>query len=215
MESSESRRTFLRTLAYAGLAAHVCPNAFAAQADVCSNQPLIDALRILHRACTPINCNFTTLRILDDLRYRDALLAAFANRDLNAVHLFFPTNRSEVQDCFDWEVSKKSQLNTFRYLNNAERSTVYLIGRASLTGSIDHNRRLSAARMQSVHHYLRFDLQIPCPNFRGAWMGKEILQFTFSDASYLKLPPREFRDDELVLNQAVHVFAIPCGNLGL
>jgi outer membrane protein OmpA-like peptidoglycan-associated protein len=134
---------------------------------------------------------------------------------LNAVHLFFPTGKAELIECFDWETSKRSQLNTFRFLNNAERSTVYLIGRASVTGSVELNRQLSAARMQSVYNYLRYDLKIPCPNFRGAWMGKEILQFTFSDAAYLKLPPQEFRGDELVLNQAVHVFAVPCANLGL
>lgn len=215
MDRSESRRTFLRTIALAAFGVHWCPDALAAQPDVCSNQPLLEALRILHRACTPIDCNFTQLRVLDDPRYRDALLAAFANRDLNAVHVFFPTALSEVQDCFDWQTSKRSQLNTFNFLNNAERSTVYLIGRASVTGSIEFNRKLSAARMQSVHRYLRFDLKIPCPNFRGAWMGKEILQFTLSDASYLKLQPQEFRNDELILNQAVHVFAVPCGDLGL
>jgi hypothetical protein len=46
-------------------------------------------------------------------------------------------------------------------------------------------------------------------------MGKEILQFSISDATYLKLQSYEYRNDELVLNQAVHVFAVPCGDLGL
>lgn len=155
------------------------------------------------------------LRELNDERYRDALLAAFANKDLNAVHVFFPENKSELKDCFDWGTGKKSQLNTFQYLNRVEQSTIYLIGRASRTGTMDHNRKLSAARMQSVYNYLRYDLKVPCPRFRGAWMGKEILQFGLGEASFLKLNSREFRDDELVLNQAVHVFAVPCGDLGL
>jgi len=213
--SSNTRRTFLKSGTIALLGAACAKVALAAPPDVCSNGELLSALQVLHRACTPIKCNFSQLRELNDARYRDALLAAFANRDLNTVHIFFPSNRSEIADCFDWASGKRSQLNTFKYLNNASRSTVYLIGRASVTGSIDYNRQLSASRMQSVHHYLKDDLKIPCPNFRGAWMGKEILQFTLSDASYLKLPPQEFRDDELVLNQAVHIFAIPCGDIGL
>ena len=214
--SSNSRRAFIKSCALGLLgAAGSSKLARANEPDVCTNTELLKVLQILHRACTPIYCNFSQLRELNDARYRDALLASFSNRDLNAVHIFFPRNRSEITDCFDWASGKQSQLNTFKYLNNASQATIYLIGRASVTGSVDYNRKLSAARMQSVHRYLKDDLRIPCPNFRGAYMGKEILQFTLSDASYLKLPPQEFRDDTLVLNQAVHVFAIPCGDLGL
>jgi outer membrane protein OmpA-like peptidoglycan-associated protein len=213
--SSDSRRTFLKSCAAVVLGTAAGKLLAATEPAVCSNQELLSALQVLHRACTPLRCNFTKLRELNDARYRDALLAAFANRDLNTVHIFFPSDKSEISDCFDWASGKQSQLNTFKYLNNASQSTVYLIGRASTTGSIDHNRLLSAARMQSVHDYLRYKLRIPCPNFRGAWMGKEILQFSLSDAHYLQLPAQEFRSDPLVLNQAVHAFAIPCGDIGL
>ena len=212
---SSTRRRFIETIALGFLGCFTCPRQSHAQRDVCDNRPLVEALRVLHRACTAITCDFSTLHVLGDSRYRDALLAAFANGALNTVHVFFPENRWELRECFDWEARKRSQLDTFEHLNNAEESTVYLIGRSSTTGSIEHNRHLSAARIQSVYNYLRYELQIPCRDFRGAWLGEEILPFTTADAAFLGLEPLEYRGDELVLNQAVHVFAVPCGNLDL
>lgn len=181
---------------------------------VCSNDRLIRTLRVLHRACTPLGCDFHELRVLDDSRYRDAILAALGNAELNPVHVFFPDNVSDVRRCFDWRRTKQSQLNTFQYLNRLSDATIYLIGRASRTGSDRHNRSLSAERMASVKAYLE-TMNIPCREFRGAWMGREILQFTESDAAYLRIPATDYRENRLVLNQAVHVFAIPCVNIGL
>jgi hypothetical protein len=214
-----SRRQFIQLTAAGVIGSGVAGRA-AAQSDVCSNTALLDALKVLHRACTPISCNFTELRVLDDARYRDALLAAFANRDLNAVHVFFPYNESELRPsvghkgAFDWDAGKQSQLNTFKYINQLPSATIYIIGRASATGSaasIAHNRKLSQARFASVHYYLKHDLGIVCREFRGAYMGKEVLQLSISDATdYLKISPQAYRNDALILNQAVHVFAVPC-----
>src|ERR1700709_2385694 len=96
--SEFTRRHFVGLTTLAALGATVIPCLdIAADEAVCHNHALLDALKVLHRACTPIRCNFAELRTLDDARYRDALLAAFANRDLNVVHDFFPYDVSELQ----------------------------------------------------------------------------------------------------------------------
>jgi outer membrane protein OmpA-like peptidoglycan-associated protein len=211
-----TRRRFLSEASTAAIltALWPCVRIFGEQA-VCRNEPLLEALRVLHRACTPLNCDFSELRLLDDQRYRIPILAALTNHELNPVNIFFPRNKTELHDAFDWETRKQAQLGTFNYINDAKIATVYMIGRASVTGSDRLNRQLSAARMASVYDYLKNDLRIPCPTFRGAWMGREILQFNDSDAAYMGIPTQDYRGDVLVLNQAVHVFAVPCPNMGL
>jgi hypothetical protein len=213
--SDFDRRWFLK-LAAIGMIASITPTSVPAQDEgVCDNPKLMDALRVLHRACSPLKgCDFSELRVLNDSRYRDVLLAALGTQALHPVHIFFPDNVTEIRRCYDWKSSKSSQLGAYQYYSNLHNTTIYLIGRASRTGSDKHNRSLSSDRMESVKAYLD-SLRIPCREVRGAWMGREVLQFTMSDAVLLGIAPSDYRKNPLVLNQAVHVFAVPCPNVGL
>lgn len=180
---------------------------------VCENADLRQAIRIIERACTDLSCDFGKLRELDSRVDKPTLLAALRDPYLAPVHLFFPANESSVYGAFDWSTIKKSQVDSLAHLNDPENAVVFVLGRASQTGDYEHNKRLSRERMQSVLKYLKEDLRIRCSRFRGAWFGKEILQLARSDARHLNLEPDDYRQDELILNQAVHVFVFPCGDL--
>jgi len=197
------------------LSANYGPLAAAQRPRICEdkNGALIQAIRIIDRACNDIDCNFSTLRELNFRIEKEALLAAFRNPDLQSVHIFFPVSKSDETDILDWNASKRSQLNSIKYAAGLEDSVIFVLGRASAIGDIDTNIRLSRARMQTVMRYLKYDLHLNCRGFRGGWFGREILQLTKSDAAMLQIDSQDFRDDEDILNQSVHIFVFPCGGL--
>ena len=180
---------------------------------ICSNTALRDAIRIIQHACTETNCNFDALMALDRQVDKGALLAAFRDSDLKPVHIFFPLNEDRIEKSFDWKVSKKSQLDTIRYLSEPKRAAIFVIGRASTIGRPDSNRRLSIRRMQSILKYLKKDLKIDCETFYGGYLGAEIFQLRLTDARALNIEPTDFRNDEYILNQSVHIFVFPCGEM--
>ncbi len=214
MHRTVSRRSFIAQLFCTAAIAGAASAVHGQPSPVCENEELLKALRILHRACGPLGCDLTTLNTLDDPRYRDALFAAFSNKDLNPVHIFYPDNVSDLTCCFDWATKKKSQLGTFTYWN-LKASTVYVMGNASTTGSDRQNTALSEQRMDGVRKYLRDDLAIACHDFRGAFMSNRVMQLDDRDAKFLQIAELDYRNSPLVLNQAVHVFAVPCEKAGL
>src|ERR1043166_8857846 len=160
--SDFNRRCFLRLATISVIASMTPKSVFSEDEGVCDNPKLMDALRILHRACSPLKgCDFSELRVLNDSRYRDVLLAALGTQALHPVHIFFPDNVTDIRRCYDWRSSKSSQLGACQYYGNLRNTTIYLIGRASRTGSAQHNRSLSSDRMESVKAYLD-SLKIPC-----------------------------------------------------
>ncbi len=176
---------------------------------VCSNTALLTAIRIIDGACTDLYCDFSRLSELNSRVDKGALLKAFLDRDIQSIHLFFPSNQSSLASVFDWNTSKKDQLASLRYMNDPEDSIIYVLGRASITGTYDQNVGLSRDRMKAIMDYLK-GLGLPCHRFRGAWFGKTIQQFTTSDAAFVRIPSVDYRNDELILNQSVHVFVFPC-----
>lgn len=193
-----------------------CANAYAdPDPEVCSNVELLNALRIVNSACTEETCDFSKLEKLDAVVDREQFLTALSNPHLRAVHIFFPSNEYELSRAFDWLSTKSGQISTLRAIDNPERSAVFVIGSASVTGAEgkrgdDHNRKLSYSRMQGVLEYLKEDLRIECKDFRVGFLGREIMQLSVSDGSFLKINSRDYRNDEYVLNQSVHVFVFPC-----
>ncbi|HVT61810.1 MAG TPA: hypothetical protein VHR45_25860 [Thermoanaerobaculia bacterium] len=180
---------------------------------VCSNDELIKAIRIIDRACEKLTCDFATLRELDRRVNKSALLQAFRSPELQSIHLFFPRNEVDVKHSFDWGTIKREQLDTVKYINNPRDAVVFVLGRASITGNFDINKRLSRERMKSVMGYLEEELHVKCHAFHGGWLGKEIQQWSMSDANFLNINHQDFRNDELILNQSVHVFVFPCATL--
>jgi hypothetical protein len=185
-------------------------NLYAQEPRVCSNRALIEAIRIIERACTEFACDFDQLRSLDTRVDKPSLLAALRESDLKPVHLFFPINEDTVTKTFDWPTIKKAQLESIQYASGLHDSMVFVVGRASTIGDIDYNRRLSIRRTQGVLRYLKEDLGIKCRSFHGGYLGEEILQLNSSDARLLNLEPRDYRQDAAILNQSVHVFIFPC-----
>lgn len=176
---------------------------------VCSNRALRRAIRTINDACTDISCNFDKLKELENID-KASLLDSLRNPYLRPVHLFFPANKTRLDDAFDWRTTKKAQLDGIRLMDDPENSIVFVIGRASVTGDRDHNIKLSRARMMSVMDYVKYELRVPCHEFKGGFLGKEYLQMSLSDAGHLYINELDFRKDELILNQAVHVFVFPC-----
>ncbi len=182
--------------------------------DICLNRELLEVIRTIDDACPKARgCNFLVLEELDDGVKKEHLLNALRNPWLQAVHLFFPANHAKVGDAFDWGTVKRTQLASIKALDRPENAVVYVLGRASITGNIDHNRTLSRDRMRNVMNYMKHDLGVNCSGFRGAWFGKEVLQLDLSDAQMLNVASSDYRSDPLVLNQSVHVFMYPCGDL--
>jgi len=177
--------------------------------DVCDNKALRRAIRTINDACNSISCDFNKLRELENID-KSALLTALRNRDLTPVHIFFPKGETDVARAFDWRTTKRAQLDTIRLMDSPDDSVVFVIGRASLTGDRETNIAISRERMKSVMHYIQNVLGVKCHDFKGGWVGKEYLQMTSSDAGFLYINDGDYRKDELVLNQAVHVFVFSC-----
>jgi len=203
------------------LAYLIIPQYATAQSPACSNQALLEALRIIDRACKGGQCDFDELRALDDRVGKREFLGALKNPELWATHVFFPANDFRLEDSFDWHSFKRDQVASLALMNKPESTAIFILGQASTTapeGSIngegdDFNRRKSWNRMQSMLSFLRDDLKLPCKDFRVGWFGREIMQLEVGDAAWLGIPGQDYRSDRNVLNQAVHVFAFPCKEL--
>ncbi len=176
---------------------------------VCQNRALRAAISIIEEACTPVTCDFARLRDIDSLD-KAALLAALGDRELHPVSLFFPLNEDSAVGAFDWKTIKHSQLETLKFITNINRAAIFVIGRASTIGNNDANRLLSINRMRSVMAYIQNELNITCRVFYGGYLGAEIFQLGLSDAAHLGIAPVDFRNDQFILNQSVHVFVLPC-----
>lgn len=195
----------------------VSPRLLASDPPVCSNEHLLKAIRIIEEACTSAVCDFEQLRKLDNEVDRAGFLTALSNPYLRPVHIFFPPNEFRLPQAFDWQSTKRDQMHTLLSIDNPDQAVVFIIGSASVTGrpgapGNEHNRRLSFSRMEGVWRYLKDELKIQCREFRAGWLGREVLQLKKSDAAFLNISEQDYRDDELVLNQSVHVFVFPCSD---
>jgi hypothetical protein len=180
---------------------------------VCRNPELLKAMEVIDRACTGLACDLSQLRQLDTTVDKASLLAALRDPNLMPVHIFFPIARGDVSSSFDWEGAKRDQLAALKYNIDPTNTVIYIVAHSSATGSTEQNIVLSRKRMMSVMQYLRDVLRVPCRSFRGVWLGEETFSLTASDAKLLGIASQDYRDDPLVLNQAVHVFIYPCAEL--
>jgi outer membrane protein OmpA-like peptidoglycan-associated protein len=178
---------------------------------VCNNVELRKTIQIIDRACNDISCDFRELKEIDSKVDKPALLAAMTNPYMKHITLFFPEDKSDLGEIFDWKASKKSYLDSFRYVDDPDNAIVFVLGRASSKGNFQHNVDLSRERMRSVLNYLKQNMS--CKTFHGAWLGKGIFQLVEDDARRLGIAPVEYRNNPLILNQSVHVFVFPCGDL--
>src|SRR3954453_15514626 len=168
---------------------------------VCRNVELRKAIQIIDRACNDIYCDFRELKEIDSKVDKPTLLAAMTDPYMKHITLFFPENKTALSDIFDWTASKKSYLDSFRYVDDPENAIVFVLGRASITGDYQHNVDLSRERMRSVLNYLKANMN--CRTFHGAWVGKSIFQLVEDDARRLGIDPIEYRSNSLTLNQSV------------
>ena len=200
----------MRTLVVSLLLLAASPSAHSQ--DVCANPTLFEFFQILGAACETGECDPSVMAEIDDRVDRAKLLGALRNPALSPVHLFFPSARYRLDDSFDWSSDKADQLASIEGALNGshENAIVYVIGKASRVGDPETNIRLSRERARGVVDYMRTHVSDRFHHYHTAWAGDEGLQFTHSHARILNLEPRDFRDDDLVLNQAVHVFVYPC-----
>lgn len=180
---------------------------------VCSNAELLKAIEIIEEACGEFTCDISKLMELDTRIDKPTLFGALRNPHLAPVHLFYPMNHSDIEDAFDWETLKKEQLESLKFVADPMSTIVYVLGRASRTGNREYNIQLSRDRALGVLKHIQSEVEKDFIHFHGAWVGKEVLQLQRSDARLLNLEPQDFREDDLVMNQAVHVFVFPCADL--
>lgn len=183
------------------------------QPEVCSNQELSKAIRVIRAACNDVTCNPQLLKEIDTGVDKSTLLFALRSPHLLPVHIFFPIGETELSKAFDWPTIKKEQLDTIRFLENPGNTLIFILGRASTVGNFDKNVLISQRRAESVKSYIQNNLKVNCKAFHGAWLGETIFQWDISDAAFMNIPTRDYRASEMVLNQSVHVFAFPCANL--
>jgi outer membrane protein OmpA-like peptidoglycan-associated protein len=176
---------------------------------ICDNVDILRAVRIIDEACIKNFCDVEKLHELEFIKKSD-LLRALSDPSLSPRHVFFPKGKTSLNEAFDWNTIKKTQLDSIADDTDPENSVLFIIGYASRTGSVETNIRLSRERMLSVYNYLVNVRHVRCKVIKGAWVGKSTLQLDGSDANLFNLYPRDYREDELVLNQAVHVFIYPC-----
>ncbi|HEX3071011.1 MAG TPA: hypothetical protein VHX14_20755 [Thermoanaerobaculia bacterium] len=184
---------------------------------ICENETLASAVRVIDSACGAGDCNPETLRQLDKID-RSKLIAAMRSAELYPTHIFFPPDQFAVAAAIDWKAGKDDQLSTFVTNVDRKRSTVYIIGQASITGPSTpvenrrYNFKLSRQRMAAVMGYLESELHLKCFAIKGGFLGNDIFQLTESDAGNLRIPASDYHNDPLILNQAVHIFAYPCAD---
>ena len=178
---------------------------------ICDNIELLRAVRIIDSACTPSFCDVSKLRQLEGIEKSD-LLRALSDPTLSPRHIFFPSGKTKLSEAFDWQTIKKSQIDSIADITDPDNAVVFIIGYASAKGSVETNLRLSRERMYGVWDYLANVRHLRCKLIKGAWVGKTTLQLDKSDTTLFNLYPRDYRDDSLILNQAVHVFIYPCAS---
>lgn len=176
---------------------------------VCRNTLLARAFRIMDRACTPEFCSGQVLRELDNIARPD-LLQALRDPELMSVHLFFAGGRAAVTQALDWNDIKRDQLNTVSHLDDPSGTIIFIVGYAS--GNSADDVPVARIRTTSVSQYLENDLGLRCKSIKRISFGTSILRLHTSDARLLGLAPRDYRDDETILNQAIHVFVYPCAD---
>ena len=178
---------------------------------ICNNVDMLRAVRIIDQACRDSFCDSTKLHEIEGIQKSD-LLRALSDPSLSPRHIFFPSGKTALKDSFDWGTIKRSQLDSIADISNPNQAVVFIIGYASITGSAAKNVRLSRERMESVYDYLQNVRHVRCRKIKGAWVGNTTLQLDKSDATLFNLFPRDYRNDNLILNQAVHVFIYPCAD---
>lgn len=181
--------------------------------EVCSNEELRKAIRLIRAACNNFNCDLEKLDKIDSTVDKATLLFSLRSPQLLPVHIFFPVGKTDLVDAFDWPTIKREQLASIRFLDNPGNSLIFVLGRASTIGDYDKNVLLSQKRASNVMSYIRDTLKVNCKSFHSAWLGETIFQWEISDASFMNIPNRDYRSSRLVLNQSVHVFIFPCADL--
>jgi len=180
--------------------------------NVCRNPELLRAIAVIESACRTSGCDVSKLTQLDTLN-KPTLLLALRNPNLMPVHLFFPNNKSDVRDTFDWYTTKRDQLATLKYTSDPSNAIIFVIAHTSRSGSRERNYALSRDRVTSVVKYLQNNLGVRSRSFRAAWLGEDVFNLSETDARLLEIEPRDYRRDDRILNQSVHIFVYPCADL--
>ena len=210
-------RIVLATVVLACLGA---PRSALADPSVCQKPDMVEFINKIWNACnTPGQggCNEAELKQIETLSGTglDRATIMFALKTLRPIHVFFPMGKSDIGDALDWPTQRQDQFEVLKKTmegENTDGSIVFVIGRASATGSAKLNFELSQKRTLSVYQYLRGSLKLNCTDIQKVWFGREVMQLKHGDARQIEIEKEEYRDNELILNQSVEVFVWPCKN---
>lgn len=181
--------------------------------EICRNATLLNAVRIIDEACSPRGCDASIFEGLDTEIDRATFLAALRNPLLSTVHVFFQTDRYELDDIFDWNERKNSQIKSALYFNDPENTVLFIVGKASAPGSEEYNFSLSRRRAESVHQFVLQEMDVRSREVMVGFLGEQAAQLNEEEANMLGVPRAAYRGSEQILNQSVHVFAYPCADL--
>jgi outer membrane protein OmpA-like peptidoglycan-associated protein len=181
--------------------------------EVCYNRELLDAIQIIDSACKPYeDCDMAALTALDKSVDKDQLFIALSDLALTPQHVFFKTGKSDIGSVLHWQDWKVRHLKDLKKVDQT-RAIVFVIGQASQPGDFDKNFTLSRLRAEAVVKYLQADLGLSSVRIKVGWLGESAMQLHFADAEHLRIDRSEFDSDVDKLNQAVHIFAFPCGEM--
>lgn len=207
-----------------------------AHAPVCDDQAIRDVFNIIRQACTTEGCDPTKLGVINNINKQAFLLALKKlPRDGGRVeYVFFPQGEERLDHALNFKTRIEDRLDGFKreVASNGGNTWVYVIGRASATGTEVFNQELSQARVNSVYESLLSKTKdgkpgLDCGFVQKGAFGKTVMQLDKTDANNLGLPHDEYnpggrvenhhkadkdREDVLMLNQSVMVIAYPCRN---
>jgi hypothetical protein len=185
----------------------------------CEREEVLRALTYLYYSSS--GCDGVG-RVESETIDRAALLTLLRDPYMLPTHVFYPENKTTLGSAFDWNTSKRSQLESFKLPTDTERMLFIVSADAAMPSM----RKTVDARMRELETYLRNDLRVPCRSIHVAVVEPSILRLTDSDAALLSIEPRDYRggsgiarrteeveaqlSEKATLNEAVHVLSVPC-----
>ena len=176
---------------------------------MCNDTELLQYIDTIDRACNNDVCDSDAIRELDSSVSKAKLMPVLGNPNLGLVSLFYPRDRDDITQTFEWRSRRHTQIQAFKNISS-DSVSIYILGRASKIGDVGYNVGLSRRRAINVRNYLKELLGGRCSDYHVAWVGRDTLQLDRKDAASLGIPEIDYQDDLFVLNQSVQVFVFPC-----
>ena len=186
--------------------------------DICNHAGMKETLAVIRASCVDGTCDIDAmLKKIDKSIGKHHFLAAVSKLPGGVV--FFQTGKTTL-------TAKEQEIaeNNIRaaigpMVENPENSVFYMIGKASKSGSTQHNRTIASKRVATVYRLVekvRESGQGRCAQYYRSYVGEERFQITKGDAQKFRYGVDEQWKQKGkakindYLNQSVAFFVFPC-----